>query len=565
MSSRIWTGLLIGMATCAAYAGGVVILDDVEWRQVTETTNCTWNEVAAACPQDATPCTGSVVRAIDSSTVNVDGWIWARNNEVRILFDRVIQPGVENFPTEYWAYSAINDPDVALLVSGPPCWFQPTLNTPYYDGFRRMLWGWSATPYGNNALYPYVLDTIPIEYDGASLQSIYPKSTRIESLGMWLYRPLQGPTRTRMVLALPDVNADGVADIAVVRDQPIRVEVRSGADNALLGTVPFLESFVGTTFLPVDAEVLGAADGNGVTEIAILFRRYSDARGMVEMRNLTGAPAARQVWVSGCHKPLALAVIADDADGNGVPELAVLATRNRDGRGVVEVKNAYGATNPVSIWSPSGYTPSDVEVVPDADGNGVPEVAVLEARDTDGRIVVEVKNASGPTNPNSVWFMAGHTPIDLAVVPDKDGNTVPEVAVLSSRDSDGRVVVEVKNADGATGPSSVWFMAGQTGLAVKSVGDADANGVPDIAVLSSRASDGRVLVEVKNAAGATNGRALWYPAGYGARDAAVLPDIDSNGVAEAGVLLIRNSDSRIVVQRRNAAGTQAPVDYWFTP
>jgi hypothetical protein len=31
------------------------------------------------------------------------------------------------------------------------------------------------------------------------------------------------------------------------------------------------------------------------------------------------------------------------------------------------------------------------------------------------------------------------------------------------------------------------------------------------------------------------------------------------------VLLIRNSDGRIVVQRRNAAGTQAPVDYWFLP
>ena len=37
------------------------------------------------------------------------------------------------------------------------------------------------------------------------------------------------------------------------------------------------------------------------------------------------------------------------------------------------------------------------------------------------------------------------------------------------------------------------------------------------------------------------------------------------GVAEAGVLLIRNSDGHIVVQRRNTAGTQAPVDYWFTP
>jgi hypothetical protein len=568
MGTRIWAGMLIGMISWATHAGGVVILDDVEWRQPAETTNCTWNEVAAACPQNGTPCSGHVTRASDQSTVDVAGWTWARTPEVRALFERIIQPGTVNFPNDGVFFGNVDDPDIHQAVTGAPCWFQPTYVQSAYGDYYRYLYGWSATTYGsNNAFVPYMIDYTAGQEDVARLNTIQSRTYRdfqgILPLGVWLYRPLV--SRTRMVLALPDVNADGTADIAVMRDQPIRAEVRSGADNALLGTVPFLESFAGTPFLPVDAEVVGDADGNGVPEIALLVRRYSDARGMVELRNVTGAAAARQVWATACHKPLALAVIADDADGNGVPELAVLLTRNRDGRGVVEVKNAYGATNPVSIWSPSGYTPSDVEVVPDADGNGVPEVAVLEARDTDGRMVVEVKNASGPTNPNSVWFMAGNSPIDLAVVGDKDGNGVPEVAVLSSRDSDGRVVVEVKNADGATGPSSVWFMQGQAGLAVKSVGDADANGVPDIAVLSTRLSDGRVLVEVKNAAGATNGRALWYPAGYGARDIAVLPDLDGSGVAEAGVLLIRNSDGRIVVQRRNAAGTQAPVDYWFLP
>jgi hypothetical protein len=203
--------------------------------------------------------------------------------------------------------------------------------------------------------------------------------------------------------------------------------------------------------------------------------------------------------------------------------------------------------------------------VEDADKNGVPEIAVLSTRNSDGRISVDVKNAAGPTNSKGVWFLTGNTAIDLAVVPDKDGDTVPELAVLSSRDSDGRVVVEVKNAAGATNTTSLWLAAGQTGLAVQPVADADGNAVPDLAVLSRRVSDGRVLVDVKNAAGATNPRSLWYPAGYTARDLAVLPDLDGNGIAEAGVLLIRNSDGRIVVQRRNAAGTQRPVDYWFSP
>jgi len=231
----------------------------------------------------------------------------------------------------------------------------------------------------------------------------------------------------------------------------------------------------------------------------------------------------------------------------------------------VEVKNAYGPTGPTSIWMGSGLTPSDIEIVEDADGNGVPEVAVLSTRNSDGRIVVDVKNAFGATNPTSVWFMAGNTAIDLAVVGDKDANSVPELAVLSSRNSDGRNVVEIKNAAGATASTAAWFMAGHTALAVEGLEDADGNSVPEVAVLSERDGDGRVVVEVKNAAGATNPRQLWYPAGFAALDLAVLSDVDSNGIDEAAVLLIRNSDGRIVVQRRNAAGTQAPVDYWFSP
>jgi hypothetical protein len=567
MSTRILAGVIIAIAACAAHSAGVVILDDIEWRELTETVGFTWDEVATGCPQDGTACTGSIVRQTDQTSVNVDGWTWAGNPDLQSLFDDLIQPGTVNFPTSTSYYQAADDPDIHTALSGGACWFDPTEMTPAYGDFNRHLVGWSASSYGSSLAYVPQMRDLVNGFDTAILYGAQSRSLRTYStgapLGVWLYRPLA--SRTRMVLALPDVNADGTADIAVIRDQPIRAEIRSGADNALLNTVAFLEAFAGTLMNPVDAEVVPDADGNGVPEIALLVRRYSDARGMVELRNVTGAPGARQIWATACHKPLALAVIADDADGNGVPELAVLLTRNRDGRGVVEVKNADGPTGPVSIWSASGYTPSDVEIVPDADGNGVPEVAVLEARDSDGRMVVEIKNASGPTNPNSVWFMAGNSPIDLAVVGDKDANGVPEVAVMSSRDSDGRLLVEVKNADGATVPSSVWFLAGQTGLAVKSVGDADANGVPDVAVLSSRASDGRVLVEVKNAAGATNGRALWYPAGYTARDVAVLPDLDGDGIAEAGVLLVRDSDGRIVVQRRNAGGTQAPVDYWFTP
>jgi hypothetical protein len=349
--------------------------------------------------------------------------------------------------------------------------------------------------------------------------------------------------------------------VAVFRGTSRTVEVRSGANGSLVRNITFLSS----DFRPVAGIVLPDTDGNGVPEIAVLARRLSDRRNVVEIRNASGSAAVRQVWFEPDRRPVDLAVIADDADGNGSPELALLSRRNSDGRGVVEIKNAFGATNPTVVWLGSGLIPQDIEVVDDADGNGVPEIAALSTRATDGRVVVEVRNASGAAGGSAVWFSSGSSAVDLTVTGDSDGNTVPELAVLMQRQSDARGLVEVRNAGGAANARQLWMAAGNKGLAVEGAGDTDGNSVPNVAVLAARSSDGKVLVEVKNAAAPANTVTLWYPDGFLPAGLAVLGDVDGNGIKEVAPLLIRSSDGRLRMQRRNAAGTQSPVDYWFSP
>jgi acetyl esterase/lipase len=386
--------------------------------------------------------------------------------------------------------------------------------------------------------------------------------TAINEAYSWLLEEpaVHGPSGVS-VLGLPDLNSNGVADVAVFREDSVLAEIRDGQSGALINNIAFL----GDGFTPVSAAPLPDSDGNGAAEIAVLATRNSDGRNVVEMRNVTGAQLPRQTWFAANQTAIAVKVIEDDADGNGVPELAVLSTRDSDGKILVEVKNSFGATNSNSLWFMSGNTPVDIEIVADKDVNGVPEVAVLSSRNSDGRMVVELKNAMGATIPSAVWFMPGNTAIDLAAVADKDMNGIPEVAVLSSRNSDSRNVVEIKNAAGATLPTAIWSAAGFTANRVDAVNDADANGVPEVAVLSTRDSDGQILVQIKNALGATNPRTLWYSAGFDARDLAMISDTDGNGSEEALVLMVRDSDGRILVQGRNAAGSPTPKDYWFTP
>jgi hypothetical protein len=365
-----------------------------------------------------------------------------------------------------------------------------------------------------------------------------------------------------VVCSTPDVNGNGSADLLTVRPDALHAEIRDSNGGALIGTLAFLSS----AYTPAAAAVLPDTDDDGIAELAVLAARNSDHRMVVQIRNLDGSGTPRQVFFATGYTPLALEVIGDDTDSDGVPELAVLSARISDGRGAIEVKNAAGEPNAKVFMAPIGFVPHDVEIVRDADGNGVPDIALLATRTSDGRILGQVRNADGLGAPYSTWFAAaGQTAVDLAVVPDKDADGIPELAVLSARTGDGKLLVQVKNASGAFNPYAFWLPTGYTGIELAAVAPADGSAIPEIAVLQQRNSDGRILVSVRNAVGTDSLRSIWYTTGYTARGLAVFPDADGNGIEEPAALMTRNSDGRIVVQSRNAFDAQAPQSYFFAP
>jgi uncharacterized repeat protein (TIGR03806 family) len=376
-------------------------------------------------------------------------------------------------------------------------------------------------------------------------------------------RPRRAPQCTDgplpVLCTLPDLNDDGAADLATVLADPLAAELRASSDGSLIGAL----SFLSTAYTPAAAAVLPDTDDDGIPELAVLAVRRSDNRMIVQIRDVDGSGTARQVFFSTGHTPLALAVITGDADGNGTPELAVLSTRNSDGRGIVEVKNAAGDPVTRKFWSPVGYVPRDLEIVPDADGNGVPDIAVLSTRSADGRVLTQIANADGSGTRHPVWFAYGQSVIDLAVLPDKDANGIPEVAVLSSQISDGSVLVQVRNASGPANPSAFWLGPDYTAIALEGIAPVDGSLTPEIGVLLQRRSDGQILVRVRNAAGADTARSIVYPVGYGARGLATFDDVDDNGIEEPAVLMTRDGEDGNLVQSRNAWGTEAPRSFTF--
>jgi hypothetical protein len=77
--SFFWiSAVLCALATSTAvYAQPIQDATGNEWRQLTETTNLSWDEVSSVCPTDGeTPCSGSV------RDVELTGWVWGSAEQV---------------------------------------------------------------------------------------------------------------------------------------------------------------------------------------------------------------------------------------------------------------------------------------------------------------------------------------------------------------------------------------------------------------------------------------------------------------------------------------------------
>ena len=180
-------GLLVGPMT--AHAVGVVV-GGKEWRQLTDTVNLSWNQVASVCNTTTGVCSGSL------GAVSFDGWTWASRIDIQALFEELILPGTVQFPTLLSFYQVVPagaDIDAAIDVANA---FAPTTVTSLYEEVR----GWSRDTNGSDpstAYAPYMINTFPATgwSDVAYIGSVSPKFASNSSQGVWLYRSVPNPPR----------------------------------------------------------------------------------------------------------------------------------------------------------------------------------------------------------------------------------------------------------------------------------------------------------------------------------------------------------------------------------
>jgi hypothetical protein len=327
---------------------------------------------------------------------------------------------------------------------------------------------------------------------------------------------LDDPYTPVSIISMPDINGNGQAEIAALgfdeQQDKITVRVADGATNA--GIRKF--DYGSGGFNPIDLAAVSDVSGNGAADVTVLGVRRSDGRIFAQTRDMLTGQNVLSVniqFLDGGFTPLALAVLPNVLPSSSSDELGVFATRNSDGRGVVEIREADGTSGFTRIWFlDTTFTPKAIAIGDDADNNGIPEIAMLAARTSDQRIVIERRNATGaPATTRHWYFSEGWAVIDFTAVADTDdADNLPEYAVLAVR-SDGKPAVEIRNAGDPKATFRRFFMDDSfTALQVEDFGDTNGNGSTNIGVLGTRDSDDRPKLELRDVRGDANTTTIWF-------------------------------------------------------
>lgn len=192
-----------------------------------------------------------------------------------------------------------------------------------------------------------------------------------------------------------------------------------------------------------------------------------------------------------------------------------------------------------------------------AEVNGQPVIAVLASRDSDALWIVQVRDASNGSLIRNVFPLGfGWTAQELQVIPDVSGNGADEIAVRMTRDLDGLEVIQIRDALSNNLIRNVYPIgAGGGGWQTQTFASVNDGGTPVLAILSRRESDSAVLIQRKNPSTGVLLNNIWFigaPWEY-ADNFVEVSDFSNNNVSELAVLVQNGDSGARLVQIRDAA------------
>lgn len=280
--------------TCLQTASAQVPYIDAqgrEWRQMPGTTNSTWDQIDAVCPNDGfTPCAGSV------GGVDLTGYVWATRTQVLELLSEFLPDIADELTLGGPAYTL---PGLGFFGS-----FKPTFEFYTTFGGYNYLSGWTSTVVGSAAYVPEVSAEYPVFNGYFNLQAQAATSSTSTFRGIWLFKPPVGPFvnlghSLPGTYGAPGLTGSGPLTAGSTTTLSIKHGNPSGTALLAIGTSAINLPTLGGTFVPSpDLLIAGLPlDANGAVTLSAPWP--------------AGVPSATtfyfQAWIADSEGPLGVA------------------------------------------------------------------------------------------------------------------------------------------------------------------------------------------------------------------------------------------------------------------
>jgi len=240
---------------------------------------------------------------------------------------------------------------------------------------------------------------------------------------------------------LPDTNANNADELLVVGVDSaggVRAQARDALSDAATST-----TFYGNRAPPLDAVVIPDVSGNGEPEVLVHGQVLLSGQARAQQRDTGTKSLLRNIFFGTNYSPLEL-VVVNDVSGDGVPDLAQLGWRADTGGVRIQIKRTDTGGTVATAFTGSVDSPVALLGIGDANGNTVDDVALLVERPDESSKIVIRDGGTGEFVSN-IFASIVSNPIAMAIVPDMNGSGDPEIAVLGDGNA-GKRRVQIKDS-----------------------------------------------------------------------------------------------------------------------
>ncbi|MEM7284017.1 MAG: thrombospondin type 3 repeat-containing protein, partial [Pseudomonadota bacterium] len=204
---------------------------------------------------------------------------------------------------------------------------------------------------------------------------------------------------------------------------------------------------LGFAWKPLDFDVL---QSNGQSATAGLATRRSDALTIVQVRNVSDSSLIRNVFPLGLGwTPLSFRILPD-LNSSQTDEVAVMMRRDTDGLLIIQIrdaasndliKNVYPIGAGLSQWQIRQFEPITIE--------GIMRLAVVATHEATGQILVQTKDPMTDEIINNNFFIGPPWEFreSALVIPEYNGNNSDEIAIPVRNSKTGERLIQIRDGD----------------------------------------------------------------------------------------------------------------------